>query len=238
VRRLGGPLRRAIDLLRRTPLHPQWLLGRREFPRELGQFSGTLLDIGAGDRWIAAKLPATARYLALDYPATGSYLYAATPDVFADAAALPLRDASMDGVVCLEVLEHVPDPARVIKEIARVLKPGASAWLSMPFLYPVHDAPFDFQRYTEHGLRRDVLCAGLELSSCRPSLHAVRSAGLLASLAVAGGVNASPGPLAALLLFPAAALVLAINLASFAFSLFWPDWTSLSAGHTLRVRRP
>jgi SAM-dependent methyltransferase len=224
--------------LARTPLHPQWLLGRREAPEGLDDISGTVLDIGAGDQWIAARLPDTARYVALDYPATGRDMYAATPDVFADAAALPLPDASMDGVVCLEVLEHVPDPARVIQEIARVLKPGACAWLSMPFLYPVHDAPFDFQRYTEHGLRRDIARAGLELCSCRPSLHAVRSAGLLASLAVAGGVNASPWPIAALLLLPAAALVLAINLASYALSFVWPDWTALSAGHALKVRRP
>jgi len=238
VSRLGGRWRRLADGLRRTPFHPQWLLGVPDFPKELSQFTGTLLDIGAGDRWIAAKLPATAGYLALDHPATGMHLYRAAPDVFADAAALPLPDASMDGVVCLEVLEHVPDPARVIREIARVLKPGASAWLSMPFLYPVHDAPFDFQRYTEYGLRRDISRAGLELSSCRPSLHAVRSAGLLASLAIAGGVNASPTLLAAILLVPAAALVLAINLASFALSMFWPDWTALSAGHTVRVKRP
>jgi SAM-dependent methyltransferase len=231
-------LRALAKWVARTPLHPQWLLGRREVPAELGQFSGTLLDIGSGDRWLAARLPASVRYVALDYPATGRDLYAATPDVFADAAALPLADASMDGVVCLEVLEHVPDPARVLREIARVLKPGASAWLSMPFLYPVHDAPFDFQRYTEHGLRRDVSGAGLELANCRPSLHAVRSAGLLASLAVAGGVNASPGPLAALLLLPAAALVLVINLGSFALSLLWPNWPALSAGHTFKVRRP
>jgi SAM-dependent methyltransferase len=224
--------------LARTPLHPQWLLGRREAPEGLDDVIGTVLDIGAGDRWIAARLPDTVRYLALDYPATGRDLYAAAPDVFADAAALPLPDASMAGVVCLEVLEHVPDPARVIQEIARVLKPGACAWLSMPFLDPVHDAPFDFQRYTEHGLRRDIERAGLELCSCRPSLHAVRSAGLLASLAVAGGVNATSWPIAALLLLPAAAMVLVINLASYTLSLVWPDWAALSAGHALKVRRP
>lgn len=222
----------------RTPLHPQWLLGRRRLPVGLVGFSGRLLDVGAGDRWIKAKLPASAGYVALDFPATGRNLYAATPQVFADAAALPFTDASFDGVVCLEVLEHVADPAAVIREIARVLKPGATAWLSMPFLYPVHDAPFDFQRFTEHGLRRDVTHAGLELTKCASSLHALRSAGLLASLAVAGGVSASPAAAAALLLIPAAAMVLVINVASFALSLLWPDWNALTAGHEFEVRRP
>jgi len=221
----------------RTPLHPQWLLGRRRTPAGLTGFSGMLLDIGSGDRWIEAKLPAGADYVALDFPATGRDLYGATPHVFADAAVLPFTDASFDGVVCLEVLEHVRDPAAVMMEIARVLKPGAKAWLSMPFLYPVHDAPFDFQRFTEHGLRRDSTRAGLELTQFKPSLHALRSAGLLASLAVAGGVSASPALLAAVLLLPATVLVTGINLLSYGLSLLWPDWPALTAGYECEVRR-
>jgi len=230
-------LRSLVKWVARTPLHPQWLLGRRRLPVGLIGFSGRLLDIGAADRWIEAKLSTNAIYVALDFPATGQDLYGATPDVFADAARLPFANASFDGVVCLEVLEHVADPAAVMLEIARVLKPGGTGWLSMPFLYPVHDAPFDFQRFTEHGVRRDVSRAGLQLTACRPSLHALRSSGLLASLAVAGGVTASPTALAALLLLPAAGMVLAINLLSFALSLVWPDWTALSAGHDFEVRR-
>jgi SAM-dependent methyltransferase len=169
-----------------TPLHPQWLLGRRNPPKGIEIASGMVLDIGAGDRWVRPYLGKDVEYLALDYPRTGRDLYAATPDVFADAVALPFADETFDGVICLEVLEHVREPATVIHEIARVLKPGGRAWLSMPFLYPLHDAPFDFQRYTEFGLRRDLESARLSTISLGKSLHAIRCAGLLACLAVAG----------------------------------------------------
>ena len=224
--------------LARTPLHPQWLLGPRRPPPGLQYARGRLLDIGAGDRWISGAVGPDVEYLALDYPATGRDLYRARPDVFADAHALPFPDASFDAVVCLEVLEHVRDPARVLREIARILRPGGRAWLSMPFLYPLHDAPFDFQRFTEFGLRRDLGTAGLEPRAFHRPLGAIRSAGLLACLAVAGGVHASPRWRAALMLVPATVMVLLVNLSCVLLARIWPDWPAMAAGHDVEVHRP
>lgn len=231
-------LRKWATVFARTPLHPQWLLGKRKIPAGLRSFAGLVLDIGAADRWIESHLPAGVAYVALDYPATGRDLYGARPDVFADGAHLPMSSASFDGVVCLEVLEHVPDPSIVVAEIARVLRPGGRAWLSMPFLYPLHDAPFDFQRYTEYGLRRDIQRAGLEVVALRKSGHAIRSAGLLFSLAVAGGAHATGGRIRWLLLPLVAVFVLAINLAAWLLSLLWPDWNPMAMGHEVEVRKP
>src|SRR5690348_411278 len=160
-------LRQVVRLVRYTPLHPQWLLGRRRVPSALNTVSGTALDVGAADRWIEPLLPATAHYVSVDYPSTGRDMYGARPHVFGDAKALPFADASFDAVFCLEVLEHVSDPAQVVSEIARVTRPGGRAWISMPFLYPLHDAPYDFQRYSEYGLRRDLNRAGLHVTSFR-----------------------------------------------------------------------
>ncbi len=51
----------------------------------------------------------------------------AAPDAHrftADGQCLPCVDGSFDGVYSINVLEHVPDPARFVAETARVLKPG------------------------------------------------------------------------------------------------------------------
>jgi SAM-dependent methyltransferase len=204
----------------------------------LSGFSGRLLDVGAGDRWIEAKLPSSAAYVALDFPATGRDLYAATPHVFADAAALPFTTASFDGVVCLEVLEHVKDPAAVMLEIARVLKPGGTGWLSMPFLYPVHDSPFDFQRWTGHGWIRSASGAGLEVADLRPSGSAIESAGVLACLALAGPLQGRPAWQVMLAAPVVLASVPAINLAAWAMARIWPRWGAMSTGLQVELRKP
>jgi len=71
----------------------------------------------------------------------------------ADAHQLPLADQSFDAVIIQAVLEHVLDPAAVVAEIFRVLKPGAMVYAETPFLQHVHEGAFDFTRFTESGHR-------------------------------------------------------------------------------------
>jgi SAM-dependent methyltransferase len=75
------------------------------------------------------------------------------PDVIADAAALPFRDGSADGVVMCEVLEHLREPKIAISEAARALSNGGVLCGSVPFIMPIHGAPDDYYRYTASGLR-------------------------------------------------------------------------------------
>jgi SAM-dependent methyltransferase/uncharacterized protein YbaR (Trm112 family) len=74
--------------------------------------------------------------------------------VICDAHDLPFRDGAFDAVVCQAVLEHVLDPPRVVDEIHRVLAPRGLVYSEVPFMYPVHGAPFDFTRFTPLGHRR------------------------------------------------------------------------------------
>ena len=88
-----------------------------------------------------------ARYLATDLRVLD------TVDFSADATRLPLADDSVDTLITLEMLEHVPDPGAVVTELARVLKPGGTVFLSVPSAVPRHDH-HDYWRFTAQGLER------------------------------------------------------------------------------------
>ncbi|MGQ9409813.1 class I SAM-dependent methyltransferase [Mycolicibacterium gilvum] len=77
----------------------------------------------------------------------------------------PLNFASMsyDTVILSDVLEHVEDPNLLMMEITRILKPGGTLLMNVPFLYWVHEAPHDYHRFTSFALRRLCAVAGLEV---------------------------------------------------------------------------
>ncbi len=150
-------LRKLLSPLKNTPLHPQWLIYRHEQAGLLdigNTVRGRVLDIGAGHQQVRHYLPEDAMYIGLDYYETAVNWYESRPALFADGQQLPLADQSVDSVLLLDVMEHLPDPEQCVAEIRRVLKPGGSTVIQVPFMYPVHDAPLDFQRWTVHGLRR------------------------------------------------------------------------------------
>jgi hypothetical protein len=86
------------------------------------------------------------------------------PDLFADVNALPISGQSADIVICTEVLEHLADPFTCSAEIVRILKPGGTAFISVPFMYPIHADPYDFQRFTDDGLKQLFkTCSSMEI---------------------------------------------------------------------------
>jgi SAM-dependent methyltransferase len=102
------------------------------------------LDIGAQNGPYAVHFP---KRIALDIkPGVGV-------QIIGDAQALAIRDASFEVVLCTEVLEHLPEPQRAIDEMFRVLVPGGQLLLTTRFLFPIHDAPHDYFRFTKYGLR-------------------------------------------------------------------------------------
>lgn len=76
-----------------------------------------------------------------------------TVNVVCDLAELPFADGSIDGVMSMAVLEHVPDPAAHVAEMFRVLRPGGRVLCFFPFMQPFHASPYDYTRRTIPGLR-------------------------------------------------------------------------------------
>lgn len=185
-------IKRLLRPLERTPLHPQWLMSgsSRELDAWLGDLRGRVLDVGSATQWARERLAAGTEYLAMDYPTTAQ-AYGCRPAVYGDAQRLPFGDGSLDAVLLLDVLEHVADPERALREIARVLKRDGQLVLRVPFLYPVHDAPHDHSRWTAYGHRALAQRAGFavaeELRSGAPAV----TAGLLANLAMGQGLLAA-----------------------------------------------
>jgi len=225
-----------LSFVKRTPLHPQWLLGQGQFGLELDRLAcGRTLDVGCADRWLESSIPKGCKYVGLDFPSTGDAMYLSQPDIFADAATLPFRDSSFDTVVLFEVLEHVKHPQNAIREASRVLRSDGKLLLTMPFLYPMHDEPHDYQRYTRHGLAREADTAGLRVEMLEPSLGSSETAGLLMNLALAGMAIRSVEQRHPVVLFlPLVALTIpVINVVSFFVSRLFPSWDALSAGYRL-----
>jgi SAM-dependent methyltransferase len=154
-----------------TPTYP--MTRRRQWPRQLkGLLIGTagisatnlrhfrdnlpngpsplVLMIGAATRGMGTDTlysdPAV-RQVAFDiYPSALTHFVA-------DAHQIPLADACVDAVCVQAVLEHVVDPARVVAEIERVLKPDGVVYAETPFMQQVHAGAYDFTRFTELGHR-------------------------------------------------------------------------------------
>lgn len=65
-------------------------------------------------------------------------------DYVCDILDIPVSDNSFDFIICTEVIEHVPDPISVIKEISRILKPGGTLLITAPLQSGLHQEPYHF----------------------------------------------------------------------------------------------
>jgi SAM-dependent methyltransferase len=129
---------------------------------------GKLLDVGCGAKpYSLLFLPQVDQYVGVDLPSSAHG--ASEVDVYGNAMALPFQSSSFDTVLCTEVLEHVPEPQKVVHELSRVLKGGGHLLLTAPQNYWVHEAPGDFYRFTRYGLSYLVSEGGLEIDSMTPT---------------------------------------------------------------------
>lgn len=221
-------LRRCLWPLRNTPFHPQWLALRNngERQRSIVNFArGRVLDIGCGDRRAENLLKANTSYIGLDYPATTRKGYPGHPDVYADGQCLPFKDECIDTILLMDVLEHIPSPESVMMEARRVLNHEGRLLIQVPFLYPIHDAPHDFQRWTLHGLLHLLGMHGFSAAVVYSHGTPLQTSTALLAIAIAKAfLDAITRTRAAMLLAPLfVALIPIVNLTGWFLSLILPS---------------
>lgn len=158
-------MRSAVESI--TAAHPNrqahnWLIYRISdlfLARHAPLLNGVLYDLGAGESpYRDFFLRYAERYVAVDW--AGS-LHDTKADIVADLnEPLPIEDRVADSLVCLSVLEHLREPGLMLGEACRILKPGGTLLLQVPWQWWIHEAPYDFFRYTPYGLKHLLERAG------------------------------------------------------------------------------
>jgi SAM-dependent methyltransferase len=121
---------------------------------------GKVLDVGAGQSPWRDWLPPQAEYFGLDIANAPEFgMATAMKDVtYYDGNAMPFDDEMFDAVLCIEVMEHARDPDLLAGEMSRILKPGGTLLLSVPWSARLHHLPHDYHRFTRIRLR-DLLAS-------------------------------------------------------------------------------
>ncbi|MBC7621517.1 MAG: class I SAM-dependent methyltransferase [Candidatus Saccharibacteria bacterium] len=123
---------------------------------QMAQLCGRILDVGAGESPWREWLPTNCCYQGIDVENAQDYgMSLDKPNVaYFDGVKIPFEDATFDGAICIEVLEHAADPQGLLSEIARVLKEGAPLLMTVPWSARRHHIPHDYHRFTRERLEQ------------------------------------------------------------------------------------
>jgi SAM-dependent methyltransferase len=128
--------------------------------------SGILVDIGCGRKpYQRLFSPYVSKHIGVDQTESPHGLDAV--DIAGTAYDTGLPDNFADAVLSTEVLEHLEEPDAAVQEMHRILKPNGILILTVPLLWHVHEAPRDFYRYTQYGLRHLFEKGGFKIVELR-----------------------------------------------------------------------
>ncbi len=142
----------------------------REIRRRISTFAkavpgdSLLLDAGAGEGQYH-EFFRHCRLIGLDATIGDENWDYSALDIVGDLHRIPLRDASMDGILSVVTIEHLHSPWLAMSEMARVTRPGGRCFFVFPFLWEAHQQPNDFFRFTEFGFRKLAQDAGFQVES-------------------------------------------------------------------------
>lgn len=131
-------------------------------------YKGVIYDLGCGERpYESFFLQYTDRYVGVDWSNTPHTLRA---DIIADLnKPLPIEADVADVIISISVLEHLCEPQVMLKEAHRILKSEGSIFLQVPWQWWIHEAPYDFYRYSPFGLKYQFEKAGFTDVQIQPT---------------------------------------------------------------------
>ena len=115
-------------------------------------YKGDLIDLGCGELpYKDYFLQYVDSYIGVDWSKT---LHDSKADVIADLnKELNLADACADTIISFSVMEHLCEPQLFLNESFRILKPNGNMILQLPWQWHIHEAPYDYFRYSPYGLK-------------------------------------------------------------------------------------
>ncbi|MFC1620017.1 methyltransferase domain-containing protein [Candidatus Neomarinimicrobiota bacterium] len=128
----------------------------------LSNINGRVIDLGCGPApYKEDILHVAEEYIGVDWES--SYHDTSSVDIFANLVEkLPFDNAFADTVVSNQTMEHLPEPALFLSECYRILKPGGGLLITVPFMWHIHEEPYDYYRFTRHGLQYLLAKNGFE----------------------------------------------------------------------------
>ena len=128
-----------------------------------GHAQGLLLDLGCGHVPLyEVYRPHVTDNICVDWVNT-SHKNPYLDHQFDLNCAIPLESSQFDTILATDLLEHIREPDLLWSEMSRLLKPGGKLILGVPFLYWIHEEPYDYNRYTEYRLRDFCMTHGFDV---------------------------------------------------------------------------
>ncbi len=143
-----------IKFYGRMLLDLQILTIYRHIKKTIPSFKGNVLDVGCGQSPYRFLLnESDTKYFGIDIVDAEKFDYNNTDITPFNGEDIPFENEKFDAVICTEVLEHVQHYQKLIDEMYRVMKPGATGIVTIPWSARYHYAPYDFFRYTPSSLK-------------------------------------------------------------------------------------
>lgn len=131
--------------------------------------SGVVMDLGCGNKpYEEYYQELGSQYIGVDWADT---LHNLKADIVADLnKPVPqINSSSADTIISISVMEHLNNPRNFLTESFRILKPQGNFILQVPFQWRIHEAPFDYFRFTKYGLEFLLKEAGFKNITVHPS---------------------------------------------------------------------